>query len=40
MDAEFREWLIGFGTSGYAALYPMDGETIAILAVQHQKEAG
>ena len=40
MDPEFREWLIDFGSSGYIALYRFDGETVTILAVRHQKEAG
>lgn len=40
MDAEFREWLIDFGSSGYIALYRLDGDRISILAVRHQKEAG
>ena len=40
MDPEFREWIIDFGGSGYVALYRLDGETAAILAVRHQKEAG
>jgi len=40
MDLEFREWLIDFGSNGYIALYHFDGETAAILAVRHQKEAG
>jgi plasmid stabilization system protein ParE len=40
MDPAFREWLIDFGDSGYIALYRFDGETAAILAVRHQKEAG
>ncbi|OLL27260.1 plasmid stabilization protein [Burkholderia sp. SRS-W-2-2016] len=40
MESEFREWLIDFGDSGYVALYRFDGETAAILAVRHQKEAG
>jgi plasmid stabilization system protein ParE len=40
MEPEFREWLIDFGDSGYVALYRFDGETAAILAVRHQKEAG
>lgn len=40
MDPEFREWLIRFGESGYVALYHFDGETVAILAIRHQKEAG
>ncbi len=38
MAIEFREWLIGFGNSGYVALYRLDG--VSILAVRHQKEAG
>ena len=40
MDPEYREKLIDFGNSGYVALYRLDGETVAILAVRHQKEAG
>ena len=40
MDPEFREWLIGFGDSGYVALYRYDGNTAIILAVRHQREAG
>jgi plasmid stabilization system protein ParE len=40
MAPEFREWLIDFGDSGYVALYRLDGETAAILALRHQKEAG
>jgi plasmid stabilization system protein ParE len=40
MAPEFREWLIDFGDSGYVAMYHFDGETAAILAVRHQKEAG
>lgn len=40
MDAEFREWLIDFGDSGYVVLYQLHGETASILAVRHQKEVG
>ena len=40
MEPEFREWLINFGNSGYVALYRFDRETIALLTVRHQKEAG
>ena len=40
MDPEFREWLIGFGDSGYVVLYRLDGDTAVVLAVRHQKEAG
>ncbi|XXG19477.1 MAG: type II toxin-antitoxin system RelE/ParE family toxin [Ferrovum myxofaciens] len=40
MGHEYREWLIDFGDSGYVARYRFDGETVTILAVRHQKEAG
>ena len=40
MDPAFREWLIGFGSSGYVALYRLNEDTAVILAVRHQKEAG
>lgn len=39
MPPEFREWFIPFGGSGYVPLWT-DGETVAILAVRHAKEAG
>ncbi|MDM7074577.1 type II toxin-antitoxin system RelE/ParE family toxin, partial [Enterobacter asburiae] len=37
MEPEYREWLIEFGDSGYVALYRVDTEIIAILAVRHQR---
>lgn len=40
MDAEFREWLVDLGSTGYIALYYLDGDRNSILAVRHQKEAG
>ncbi|WP_371420242.1 type II toxin-antitoxin system RelE/ParE family toxin [Tardiphaga sp.] len=40
MDPEYREKLIDFGNSGYVVLYRLDGDTVALLAVRHQKEAG
>lgn len=40
MPAEFREWAIDFGDSGYAALYRYDGGDVLILAIRHSKEAG
>jgi plasmid stabilization system protein ParE len=40
MEPEYREWLIGFGGSGYVALYRYDGKTALIVAVRHQREAG
>ncbi|CAN7272764.1 type II toxin-antitoxin system RelE/ParE family toxin [Trinickia sp. LjRoot230] len=35
-----REWPIDFGDSGYVVRYRLDGDTVTILAVRHQKEAG
>ena len=40
MDETYREWLIDFGNSGYAALYRIKDDVIAALAVRHRKEAG
>jgi plasmid stabilization system protein ParE len=37
-DAEFREWFIEFGSSGYVALYRMDRGTVVIVAVKHGRE--
>ena len=40
MPAEFRDWFIPFGQSGYVVRYRFDGGMVAILAVRHGKEAG
>nr|WP_315194281.1 type II toxin-antitoxin system RelE/ParE family toxin [uncultured Aquabacterium sp.] len=40
MPTEFREWMIDFSGSGYVARYRIDTDTVTILAVRHQKEAG
>lgn len=40
MDPVFREWLVAFGDSGYLVLYHYDGQSAAILAIRHQREAG
>ncbi|HRQ56912.1 MAG TPA: type II toxin-antitoxin system RelE/ParE family toxin [Azoarcus taiwanensis] len=40
LPEQYREWLIEFGDSGYVARYRIDGDTVAILAVRHQKEVG
>lgn len=40
MENEYREWLIDFGDSGYVMLYRYDGQTLLILALHHQREAG
>jgi len=39
LSAEFREWFIPFGQSGYVVRYRFDGAVVAILAVRHGKEA-
>jgi plasmid stabilization system protein ParE len=40
LPPEFREWVVPFGGSAYVTLYHYDGETVAILAVRHGREAG
>jgi plasmid stabilization system protein ParE len=40
LPEQYREWLIEFGDSGYVARYRAGDDTVAILAVRHQKEAG
>ncbi|MBW6421559.1 type II toxin-antitoxin system RelE/ParE family toxin [Rhizobium sp. XQZ8] len=40
MEEGYREWLVKFGDSGYIVLYRVDAETISLLAIRHQKEAG
>lgn len=40
MDAEFREWLIDFGDTGYVVLYRYDGVDVVTLAVRDQREVG
>lgn len=40
MDPEFREWPIGFGSSGYVVLYRPNQDQAVVLAVRHQCEAG
>ncbi|OOG75021.1 MULTISPECIES: type II toxin-antitoxin system RelE/ParE family toxin [Sinorhizobium/Ensifer group] len=37
---QHREWLIDFGGSGWVMPYRIDEDTLPILAVRHQKEAG
>lgn len=38
-DACLRELVIGFGASGYVALFEVDGPgTVTVLAVRHQRE--
>jgi plasmid stabilization system protein ParE len=40
LPAEYRDWLIDFGDSGYIARYRIDGDTVVVLAIRHQKEIG
>lgn len=40
MDAEYRELLIDFGSSGYVTLYRYEDDLVTILSLRHQKEAG
>ena len=40
LPAEYREWVIDFGDSGYVARYRIDADAVTILAIRHQKEAG
>lgn len=38
-DAFLRELVIGFGASGYVALFEVeDGQTVTVLAIRHQRE--
>lgn len=36
----YRDWLIDFGDRGYVVRYRSDGDTLVVLAIRHQKEAG
>lgn len=37
---DYRELIIGFGDSGYLAIYRCEGEQVIVVAIQHQKELG
>ena len=39
-DPEYRELLIPFGGAGYVLIYAVMGESVYVLALKHQKEAG
>jgi plasmid stabilization system protein ParE len=40
VPAEFREWPISFGASGYVAFYRVGGSEIIILTLWHGRELG
>ena len=37
---EFREWVIEFGDNGYLVRYRIDADSVTILSMRYQKEAG
>ena len=40
LEPEYREWLVVFGDTGYVVLYRYDAQSVVMLAVRHQREAG
>lgn len=40
LEPEQKELPIPFGSSGYVVLYEVEGESVYILALRHQREAG
>ena len=40
LPIEFREWIVDFGDSGYIVRYRLGTDSVVVLAVRHQKEAG
>jgi plasmid stabilization system protein ParE len=40
MEDKYRDWIIDFGDSGDVARYRVAADTVIVLAVRHQKEAG
>lgn len=38
LEPQYRELLIEFGTSGYAALYRIEADRVVVLALRHQRE--
>jgi plasmid stabilization system protein ParE len=40
LPAEFREWVIEFGSGAYVILYRYEGTEVVILAIRHGREAG
>ena len=39
-EPDYRELLIPFGGAGYILIYEVIGDSVYVLAVKHQKEAG
>lgn len=40
LEPEQKELLIPFGAAGYVVLYTVEGDSVYILAIRHQKEVG
>ena len=40
MPDEFREWVIESGDNGYLVRYRIDTDSVTILSMRYQKEAG
>lgn len=40
LPEEYRDWRIDSGDSGYVARYRLDGDTVVVLVIRHQKGAG
>jgi len=40
MEPEYRELVIGFGHHGYVALYRFDEDSVVVVTIRHQLEAG
>ena len=40
LELGYRELIIGFGHYGYVALYRLEGDSVIIVAIRHQVEAG
>ncbi|MBD5647791.1 MAG: type II toxin-antitoxin system RelE/ParE family toxin [Desulfovibrio sp.] len=40
LEPDYRELLIPFGVSGYVLVYEVRGQTVVLLALKHQREAG
>lgn len=40
LSPDFRDLMINFGQSGYVARYTFAGDSIIVLALRHQREAG
>ncbi|SFX51113.1 type II toxin-antitoxin system RelE/ParE family toxin [Marinospirillum alkaliphilum] len=40
LAGDFREYVVPFGSSGYVVLYRLHQETVLLLSIRHQRQAG